>query len=105
MTEQDDRIEALLRTRRIQPTPDGGFSTRVMAHLPRRRRLAHRWIVPALSVFGALLAALIVPRAQLSPALAAVAEPQTFLILALAVAVTVWIASVWVLIDRRYRAL
>jgi hypothetical protein len=105
MSEQDDRIEALLRTRRIQPTPDEGFSARVMGQLPSRGRRDHRWIVPVLSGIGALLAALILPREQLSSAIADLAQPQVFSALALTVTALVWIGSAWVLIDRRYRAL
>ena len=104
MTEQDDRIEALLRTRRIEPIPDGGFSAQVMAGLPSRRR-GHRWIVPALSGIGALMAALILPKDQLSMAIADLAQPRVFLELALAFTSIVWIGSAWVLVDRRYRSL
>lgn len=103
--EQDDRIEALLRTRRIQPTPDGGFSARVLAQVPSRRRNRDRWIVPGLSGVGALMTGLILPRDQLSSALAVLAQPQVFLAFALTFTALVWIGSAWVLLDRRYRAL
>src|SRR5215472_13425238 len=92
MTEQDDRIEALLRARRIQPTPDDGFSARVVAQLPSRR-LGPRWTVPALSSVGALITALIVPWDQVSSALVEVTQPQIFLAVALTVTVLVWSGS------------
>lgn len=104
MSGPNDWIEAQLRTRRIEPTPDGGFSERMVAVLPTPRS-ARRWIVPTLSGTGALLTALTVPRAQWSSALALVAQPETFLVLALAMTTLVWIGSAWVLLDRRDRAL
>jgi hypothetical protein len=104
MTGQDDWIETQLRTRRIEPIPDAGFSEQVLTRL-HARRSAHRWIVPTLSGIGALATALTVPKAQLSSAVALVAEPQAFFVLALGVAALVWIGSAWVLLDRRHRAL
>jgi len=106
MTEQDDRIEALLRTRRIEPVSDAGFSARVLAQLPTRRRLGHRWAVPALASIGALITALIVPWVQVSSVLLAeVTQPQTFLAVAVTATVLVWAGSAWVLLDRRHHAL
>ena len=55
MADADDDIEALLRTRRITPLSDAGFTERLVARLPRGQA-ARRWAVPTFSVLGLLLA-------------------------------------------------
>ena len=55
MTEAiDDAIDALLRDQFDGPVPDHGFSDRVLARLPARRRRAN-WPVAAGAVLGAAL--------------------------------------------------
>jgi len=119
----DDWLEGLLKQQRPDSAPDDGFSDRLLARLPARRP-THRWIVPVLSLAGAVQAAVLMrhsdvleaPAAMLTAAqlskthlieigksqlidtpAAAVLQYPGLIVLTLAVCVA-WIACAWALI-------
>jgi hypothetical protein len=111
----DDWLEGLLKEQRLSSTPDDGFTDRLVARLPTRRPRPHRWIVPALSLLGAVLAAGLfrdsqvldaqttalavadLSKTQLLETAAAEWQYQGFIIIALAAVGVSWIACAWAL--------
>ena len=114
----DDWLEELLKQQRLDHAPDNGFTDRLVARLPARRSRPHRWIVPVLSLLGAVLAVigmrdtaiLDIPSAALAVAFskthlietpAAVLQNQGLVVLAvvaLAAVCVAWIACAWALL-------
>ncbi len=56
MAPNEDPIEALLRAQRALPVEDDGFTRQLMSRLPPRPRVAHKWMVPGMTLVGGLLA-------------------------------------------------
>jgi len=108
----DELLEGLLKQQHLDNVPDDGFTDRLVARLPARRPRVHRWIVPALSLLGAVLAvvgtrgpgALDGPGAALAVAdfskthlPAVVLQNQGWILLALAAVCVAWSACAWAL--------
>jgi hypothetical protein len=55
----EDWIDALLDNTRPAPLADDGFTHRLLAQLPARRRRTPQWLVPTAAVLGMVLAAFI----------------------------------------------
>ena len=62
----DAWLERLLREDASQQRhiDDAGFSRRVMAALPRRRKPVSSWLVPAMTVLGCLLTGVFTPAGE-----------------------------------------
>lgn len=94
--EENDPLDALLHEQNTY-VEDGGFTTRVIKTLPRRRRA---WLRPALllgaTAIGSVLAVLWVPWGSL-PALdlSAVLSPNPQVLLPWALALSVVVALIW----------
>ena len=101
MTQDTDRIETLLRSRKVGALADDGFSDTLLARLPARRSRGGRWPIPTFSALGATLAALALANSHTPFDLAPLFQTQGIAIVAGAAALLVWTTCAWALLTAR----
>jgi hypothetical protein len=97
MADDNDWMDALLRTQRAEPVADDGFSRRLVSRLPRHRLL--RWRpVPVLTLVGCVLAAPSVLNSRTLTDLAAVVSSYGLVTLGLAAVGLAWGSCAWAIV-------
>jgi hypothetical protein len=101
MTQDTDRIEALLRSRRVSAVAEDGFSDTLLERVPARSTRGGRWPIPTFSALGGALAALALANTRIPLDLAPLFQTQGIAIVAGAAALLVWTTCAWALVSAR----